>query len=119
MMRHPYDAVLCGTMMLMDTVARRASLPLTDQDLADLARLREPEGPWLRRLRAHAGEEKLGSEAAILHAVWAVGIERLREEILDEGYAALAASYDDPGERENEAALRRRKRRHHDDRDEG
>ena len=112
-------ADICGTILRMDTVARRASLPLTDRDLADLARLREPDGPWLRRLRAHAGEDKLGSEAQILHAVWVVGMDRLREEVLDEGYAALAASYDEPAEREYLAALQRRTRRHHSDEGEG
>lgn len=112
------DASFCGTIVRMDAVTRRASLPLTDHDLADLARLREPDGPWLRRLRAHTGEEKLGSEAQILHAVWVIGMDRLREEVLDEGYAALAASYDEPEEREYMAALQRRTKRHYVDEDE-
>jgi hypothetical protein len=101
----------------MATAARRASLPLTERDLADLEKLRLQDSPWLRRVREHVGDESLNSEAAILHAVWRIGFDRLTQEVLDEGYAALAASYQTEDERAYQSALRRRSRRHHADRD--
>ncbi|MBM7788983.1 hypothetical protein [Tenggerimyces flavus] len=102
----------------MSNAARRASVPLTERDVADLKVLRDRESAWQQLLREHLGVSEFNSDAAILHAVLTLGLERLRDEALAKGYAKLAASYESADEREYVAALRRRTRRHHLDRDE-
>jgi hypothetical protein len=71
---------------------RRAGLPLTERDLADLETIRNaPEREALGR----AAETELPpgelTESALLHAVFTAGLRALRRAIDDAGYAELAA----------------------------
>jgi hypothetical protein len=87
----------------MPTVMRR-SVPLSEQDLQDLALIRSsPEA-----LRA-AGVQPDTSEAALLAAVLRAGLDQLKAAAVDVGYAAYAVSISvDPQERAHQAAQRRR-----------
>ncbi len=80
---------------LNQRAVRRSPLPLTERDLADLAKLRV-EGPY-RAALAHlaSGELPEGelTESALLHAVFSAGLRAVREAAEEHSYAADAASY--------------------------
>jgi len=72
--------------------AARKMLPLTEQDLRDLATLRESE--TYRAALDHLHLTPSGrSEAQILHAVFAVGLKAIEEQVEAEAYAANAADF--------------------------
>ncbi len=70
----------------------RKSLPLTDRDMQDLARLRRNKAHLdaLGRL-VRADLDESSSEAALLHAVMEAGLRAVREQVEADGYAAIAA----------------------------
>lgn len=68
------------------SVGKRLSVPLTPHDLADLELLRtSPE-----RLSALSPDVDVTSEAALVHAVFKAGLERIREAAELAGYDAYA-----------------------------
>jgi hypothetical protein len=76
-------------------IARRATLPLTESDLADLERMKSD-----RVLRAALDELTSGdlgsadvTESALIHAIWAIGIRAIRDHAETAGYLDLAASF--------------------------
>ena len=64
-------------------VVRRLSVPLTDQDLVDLQRVREAPEPL-------PGVGAAGSDASLVHALMERGLAAWREEVEEQGYAALS-----------------------------
>jgi hypothetical protein len=93
---------------LKQQTVRRAGLPLTERDLADLEAIRNaPE----REAVGRAADTELPSgdltEAALLHAVFTAGLRALRRTIDDAGYARLA----DDGEYMDEMRRIARRRR--------
>jgi hypothetical protein len=85
----------------------RKSVPLTDEELADLRTLRAPDTP------EHAALDELfaigdnPSEALVLLALLRLGRQRVQEAVLERGYADLATSQDDD-DRAAKRALRQR-----------
>jgi hypothetical protein len=96
-------------------VLRRSSLPLTAQDEADLALIRSSEELRAAFAGLLAGSDARAllhdspSEAALLHAVFALGLARIREEVDAAGYAELAASYSPAIDLQRRSAARRRR----------
>lgn len=90
----------------MTTTKTRKMLPLTDQELHDFDLLRESE--TYREALGHLLHEMPSSrsEAAILHAVFAVGLKAVKEQAEAEAYAANAAEFN------AEMAERRAARKH-------
>ncbi len=84
---------------LNQATERRAPLPLTARDLADLARLRMP-GPEREALSdlADALLADEVSEALLIHAVFVAGLRAVREAAEERGYAELAAQEEASGE---------------------
>lgn len=82
----------------------RKAVPLTDEELAAVERARAGAA-----LTALAGAESTRSQAAALHALVALGLQRVRDHDLATGYAALAATRDDE-DRAYAAAIRGRRR---------
>lgn len=70
----------------------RKSLPLTAQDVADLAALRESEA-HRDALQALSGAAvtTTDSEASLLHSVLVAGLRVVRERAEEAGYAQMAA----------------------------
>jgi hypothetical protein len=90
--------------------ARRENIPVTDQEVSVLDRLMQPDSAERRALSELVGE--LGSSrASLAHAVLSIGLETLKERVLEDGYAALAASYTDQEHSENRAETRSRRAR--------
>jgi hypothetical protein len=99
----------------MPAVAKRASLPLTADDLALLRQAVDPATPEGRKLAELIGGREVTSEASLLKAVFELGLERLRTDLMFEGYEQLAVSYESADETAYVDALKRRRRRHHQD----
>lgn len=89
---------------------RRSPLPLTDDDLADLARLRTagPERDALAQLAPDELPDGQLTESALLHAVFEAGLRAIREAAEEQGYAELAASESTAEAAEHRSILRRR-----------
>jgi hypothetical protein len=88
----------------------RKSLPLTERDLADLARLRAqtPERAALARL---SGVDVIDvTESALLHMIFVAGLHAIREKAEEQAYATAAADRRASGD-ENEARRIARRRR--------
>ena len=90
----------CSTMLIMATrtpgrIARRATLPLTDSDLADLERMKSD--PSLRAALDELMQGELTTtevtESALVHAIWVCGIRAVREHAEAKAYLDLAASF--------------------------
>lgn len=99
----------------MPTVAKRASLPLSRDDLALLRRVGDPTTPEGKRLAEVIGGRVITSEASLLKAVFDLGLDTLRADLMFEGYQQLAVSYESAEEADYVDALKRRGRRHHED----
>lgn len=82
----------------------RKAVPLSAAELAEIEHARSTG-----LLQAVAGQEAARSEAAALHALLRLGLERLRERGAEVGYAALAAAQDEE-DAAFHAALRGRRR---------
>lgn len=82
---------------------RRLPVPLSERDERDLDLIRSSPAAL-----ESVGAQRTDSDAALVHALMAVGAQRAREAAEETGYAALAA---DPEEQAVRAALRARERR--------
>ena len=90
------------------TKTRRASLPLTERDLIDLAKLRGSHDE-LAALESLVNEDLAGSsEARVLHAVLMAGLRAVREQVDELAYAALAEEQRASRQLRQVAARRRR-----------
>ncbi|MGL5851516.1 MAG: hypothetical protein ACRCZD_12110 [Phycicoccus sp.] len=91
-------------------VTRRPSLPLTEQNDADLALIRT--SPAHRRALAEVGglpdDIDAPSESALLHAVFEAGLSAVHQSAAEAGYAELAAQQG-PKPTERRAVARRRR----------
>jgi hypothetical protein len=74
-------------------VVRRPSLPLTERDERDLALLVSSEAHRhaLAKMSAIEAATSELTEAALLHAVFEIGLAAIRDEVEETGYAQLAA----------------------------
>jgi hypothetical protein len=99
----------------MSAVAKRASLPLSADDVALLRRAEDPTTSEGRKLAELTGEREITSEASLLKAVFELGLDRLRADLMFDGYRQLAVSYEADDESDYVDALKRRRRRHHQD----
>ena len=88
----------------------RKSLPLTEHDLADLERLRgqTPERDALSDLAGVVVEGV--AEAALLHMIFAAGLQAIREKAEERAYARAAADRLASGEAEEIRRIARRRR---------
>ncbi|MEB3052136.1 hypothetical protein KV112_20725 [Mycolicibacter sp. MYC123] len=85
----------------------RKSLPLYERDQMALTALRRsPTHLAILGELAGTAVSESSSEAAVLHAVWEAGIQAVREQVEDAGYAAMAG---DQETRERQAIARRRR----------
>jgi hypothetical protein len=77
---------------LKASVTRRPSLPLTakDERSLDLIRTTSTYQRALAQLAGDVGEPGTMSEGALLHAVFAAGLQAVRHTAAEAGYAALA-----------------------------
>lgn len=85
----------------------RKSLPLSQRDLQDLAMMRASEvhrHALSRLVETEVTDES--SEATLLHAVMEAGINAVRQQVEDQGYAQIADQMDTAGQR---ATARRRR----------
>jgi|ERR1700744_2007903 hypothetical protein len=93
---------------LSEPAKARKTLPLTERDLADLARLRQ-DTPERQALAALAGiQVESVTEAALLHMIFAEGLRAIREKAEEHAYASAAADRLASGEA---AEIRRTARR--------
>ena len=76
---------------LVDPAKTRKSLPLSERDLVDIARLRE-ETPEREALSELAGVAIVDSvaEAALLRMIFEAGLRAIREKAEERGYASAA-----------------------------
>ena len=76
---------------LADPAKTRKSLPLSEQDLVDIARLREatPEREALSELAGVVIVESV-AEAALLRMIFEAGLRAIREKAEERGYASAA-----------------------------
>lgn len=89
----------------------RKSLPLTEQDLADIARLREqtPEREALAELAGVTAVESV-AEAALLRMVFEAGLRAIRERAEERAYASAAEDRLASGEAGEARRIARRRR---------
>lgn len=78
---------------MTDTVIKRKSIPLTERDLTDLAKLRGDADriELLSALARAANPGSDASEAALLHLVIEAGFQTIQDRADEAGYAAWAA----------------------------
>jgi hypothetical protein len=95
---------------LNEPAKARKSLPLTERDLADLQRLRgqTPERDALANLSGVAVESV--TEAALLHLIFAAGLQAIREKAEEHAYASAAADRLASGEADENRRIARRRR---------
>jgi hypothetical protein len=85
----------------------RKSLPLSEHDLGDLALVRASEAHRValsQLIDVELTDES--SEAALMHALMAVGIKAVQQQVEAHGYAQIAAEMDTTA---HQAAARRRR----------
>jgi hypothetical protein len=88
----------------------RKSLPLTERDLDDLARLRQetPERAVLSRI---AGVDVIDlTESSLLHIIFVAGLHAIREKAEEDAYAIAAADRVASGEADELRRIARRRR---------
>lgn len=95
----------------METAKARKSLPLTEQDLADIARLREqtPEREALSELVGVVIVESV-AEAALLRMIFEAGLRAIRERAEERAYASAAEDRLASGEAQEARRIARRRR---------
>lgn len=96
---------------LMEPAKTRKSLPLTEQDLADIARLREdtPEREALGEMVGIAVVESV-AEAALLRMIFEAGLRAIREKAEERAYASAAEDRLARGEADETRRIARRRR---------
>ncbi|MPZ62905.1 MAG: hypothetical protein GEU93_16750 [Propionibacteriales bacterium] len=89
----------------------RKSIPLTPEDISDVDLLRKQDA-YREALQAVAGIELSAhpSEADAVHALVVAGRAVLKEQMMQTGYAAVAAGKTDEDEKITRAASRRKTR---------
>lgn len=75
------------------TTTTRKSLPLTSQDVLDIAKLRRQHSSLGQSLAELAGVNPQDSEAAVLHGLFYIGLQSVKAAAEERGYAQIAASY--------------------------
>ena len=95
--------------MATTQVSRRASLPLTERDVADIAKLRGSRVELAALESLVNVDLSNSSEAQVLHAVLEAGLRAVREQADEQGYAALAE--EQRATRQLRQAVARRRRR--------
>jgi len=99
----------------MSTISKRASLPLTEDDLSILRLAEDSTSREGKKLAELSGGGPITSEASLLKAVFQLGLDRLRADVMFEGYQQLAVSYESAEESVCLDAVKGRRRRHHED----
>jgi hypothetical protein len=96
---------------LTDPAKTRKSLPLTEKDLADIARLRE-ETPEREALSEMAGVVIVESvaEAALLRMIFEAGLRAIRERAEELAYSSAAEDRVASGEAAEARRIARRRR---------
>jgi hypothetical protein len=96
---------------LTEPVRTRKSLPLTEKDLADIARLRQetPEREALSELAGVVVAESV-AEAALLRMVFEAGLRAIREKAEERAYASAAEDRLASGEADEARRIARRRR---------
>jgi phosphoribosyl-dephospho-CoA transferase len=99
------------TFRLAETAKVRKSLPLTEKDLAYIARLRE-ETPEREALSEMAGVRIVESvaEAALLRMIFEAGLRAIREKAEEHAYASAAQDRLADGEGDEMRRIARRRR---------
>lgn len=89
----------------------RKSLPLTERDLADIARLRErtPEREALSEMAGVVVAESV-AEAALLRMIFEAGLRAIREKAEERAYASAAEDRLASGEADETRRIARRRR---------
>ncbi len=89
----------------------RKSLPLTEKDLADIARLREesPEREALSEMTGIVVVESV-AEAALLRMIFEAGLRAIREKAEERAYASAAEDRLAGGEADEAHRIARRRR---------
>jgi hypothetical protein len=98
-----------ATTRLNQPTARRTPLPLTERDLEDLQKLREPspEREALNRLADTPLADEV-SESLLVHAVFLAGLRAIREAAEERAYAEAANDKWESAEEDYRFARRRR-----------
>lgn len=96
---------------LVGPAKARKSLPLSEQDLIDIARLREetPEREALSELAGVVIAESV-AEAALLRMIFEAGLRAIREKAEERGYASAAEDRRASGEADEARQVARRRR---------
>ncbi len=96
---------------LTEPAKTRKSLPLTEKDLADIARLRE-ETPEREALSEMAGVVVVESvaEAALLRMIFEAGLRAIRDRAEEMAYASAAEDRLPGGEADENRRIARRRR---------
>jgi hypothetical protein len=95
---------------LTEPAKTRKSLPLTEKDLADVARLRQ-ETPEREALSEMAGVVVEGvAEAALLHMIFEAGLRAIRERAEERAYASAAEDRLASGDTDEARLIARRRR---------
>jgi hypothetical protein len=95
---------------LTEPAKTRKSLPLTEKDLADVARLRQ-ETPEREALSEIAGIAVEGvAEAALLHMIFEAGLRAIRERAEERAYASAAEDRLASGDTDEARRIARRRR---------
>jgi hypothetical protein len=96
---------------LKEPVKARKSLPLTERDLAGIARLRgeTPERQALSELTDTVVVESV-AEAALLHLIFEAGLRAIRERAEERAYESAAADRAASGEADEIRRIARRRR---------
>jgi hypothetical protein len=96
---------------LTESVKTRKSLPLTEKDLADIARLREetPEREALSEMLGISIVESV-AEAALLRMIFEAGLRAIREKAEERAYASAAEERLTSGEADEARRIARRRR---------
>jgi hypothetical protein len=95
---------------LTEPAKTRKSLPLTEKDLADVARLRQ-ETPEREALSEMAGIVVEGvAEAALLHMIFEAGLRAIRERAEERAYASAAEDRLASGDTDEARRIARRRR---------
>jgi hypothetical protein len=96
---------------LTEPAKTRKSLPLTEKDLADVARLREetPEREALSELAGVVVAESV-AEAALLRMIFEAGLRAIRDKAEERAYASAAEDRLASGEADETRQIARRRR---------
>jgi hypothetical protein len=96
---------------LTEPAKTRKSLPLTEKDLADVARLRQetPEREALSEMAGIVVVEGV-AEAALLHMIFEAGLRAIRERAEERAYASAAGDRLASGDTDEARRIARRRR---------